>query len=187
MQTQKSRQASRFQRFNKVIRLIKEGEYEFLSNEMKKRVGSQSISVGLRRDLTVPFEAPNAKIELNVRPFRAEDTDILIREEDMDLLEIWNQKSLIDANFKQCYVATTQEDVPCYMQWLVGPYDNDYYPFEGTFPQLESDEALLEGAFVPPAFRGQWIMPAAMARIAEMGHKAHAGSLPSWILRIYPH
>ena len=36
-----------------------------------------------------------------------------------------------------------------------------------SFPALKPDEARLEGAYTPAAFRGQRIMPAAMALIAE--------------------
>jgi RimJ/RimL family protein N-acetyltransferase len=53
------------------------------------------------------------------------------------------------------------------MQWLLGPKDNAFIASLGGFPQLRSDEALLENAYTPPEYRGLGIMPAAMAEIAE--------------------
>jgi RimJ/RimL family protein N-acetyltransferase len=69
----------------------------------------------------------------------------------------------------QCYVATTHEDEPCYMQWLLAATDNSRIQryFHGGFPTLAADEAMLEYAFTPEAHQGKGIMPAAMARIAE--------------------
>jgi RimJ/RimL family protein N-acetyltransferase len=40
--------------------------------------------------------------------------------------------------------------------------------FKGRFPLLEADEALLENAYTPPAYRGKGVMSSAMARIAEL-------------------
>ena len=53
------------------------------------------------------------------------------------------------------------------MQWLVGPEHNDLLASYTNLPILGDREALLENAFTPPAFRGQGIMGAAMAQIAE--------------------
>ncbi len=76
---------------------------------------------------------------------------------------------LLDAGFSSCFVATTADDQACYIQWLISPRENDRLrsAFDGLFPWLEDNEMLLEGAYTPVAFRGQRIMPAAMALIAE--------------------
>jgi len=68
-------------------------------------------------------------------------------------------------------VATTLDDQPCYMQWLVGASENEKLQkyFFGLHARLAPDEALMEDAFTVEAFRGQAIMPFAMARIAEKG------------------
>src|SRR4051812_36156385 len=76
-----------------------------------------------------------------------------------------------------CYVAADRRnDDPCFIQWLMGPKDNSkIQPFfgKGNFPILREDEALLENAYTPVQSRGQGIMAAAMARIAE--HAAELG------------
>jgi RimJ/RimL family protein N-acetyltransferase len=60
------------------------------------------------------------------------------------------------------------------VQWLLGVRDNDFIARLGGFPALEADQALLENAYTPPAFRGLGIMPAAMAAIAE--HASELGA-----------
>jgi RimJ/RimL family protein N-acetyltransferase len=55
------------------------------------------------------------------------------------------------------------------MQWLIPAADNGALQtyFGNLYPTLQPDEALLEGAYTPEAYRGQGIMSAAMARIAQ--------------------
>jgi len=71
------------------------------------------------------------------------------------------------------------------MQWLIGPSENDKIQayFKGIFPLLAPDEALLEYAFTPDAYRGQGIMPCAMAQIAERA-KAFAAR---WVITFVDH
>jgi RimJ/RimL family protein N-acetyltransferase len=55
------------------------------------------------------------------------------------------------------------------MQWVIPATENDRLRtvFGNLYPVLQPDEALLEGAFTPEAYRGKGIMGAAMAQIAE--------------------
>ena len=152
---------------NKVVQfidLIKKGEIKFIINGIVKRIISKNESFGLRRDLNLVFNNPNALIDITIRPFRDEDQDYFT----MDL----QNDGLIERKIPNCYVAANTEDVPCYRQWLIGPKQNiKIKEFWGkAFPVLKEDEALLESAFTIPAFRGKRIMPAAMARIAEKGN-----------------
>lgn len=153
------------------LKLLMNGKHKVFWNQLSTRVYSKSISYGLKRDLKIPFKSPDAKVELIIRAFKESDRDLLLHDsEKLDSIEEYTQQNLIEANIDQCYVATTAEGSPCYMQWLVSnPNGSKPYYFQGIFPELNTDEALLEGAFVPPSFRGMWVMPAAMARIACMG------------------
>jgi GNAT superfamily N-acetyltransferase len=147
----------------RIFDLIKKGELKFVFNGIAKRIYSKMEAFGLKRDLSIPFTAPEAKIKFNIRSFRADDTSHF----SMDL----QNTGLVAKNIPNCYVAANMDDVPCYRQWLMGPDQNmkirDFW--KGTFPNLNKDEGLLESAFTVPDFRGQRIMPAAMARIAEKG------------------
>lgn len=150
-----------------------------LLHAVRNRLWSDNEAVLLRRDLHVPHTAPEATIPITVRQATAGDRALML-DPDADSLsdeERWLRRArarLLDAGFGTCYVAATATGVPCYMQFLFGPDDNERIRryFAGAFPWLKADEALLESAFTPEAFRGRKIMPAAMARIA-----AHAAAL----------
>lgn len=129
--------------------------------------------MGLRRDLTIPFTPPNAKIPLIVRPLA--DTD------DLSCLDpapgltpdeaFWRltQRRLLRTGLRTCYLAIAPDGKPCYMQWVIPASANARLRsiFGNLYPVLGSDEALLEGAYTPEAYRGMGIMGAAMARVAE--------------------
>ena len=89
------------------------------------------------------------------------------------------------AKIPTCYVALTKDNEPCYMQALIAPSENarlqEY--FEGFFPWLRPDEALLEHAFTLETFQGLGIMPHAMARIAEKGRELGA----RWVITFVIH
>ena len=76
---------------------------------------------------------------------------------------------MIRLNLPACYVAVAPKGDICYMQWLIPATENEKIQanFGSQFPLLNLDEALLEGAYTVPAYRGQGIMASAMAQVAE--------------------
>jgi RimJ/RimL family protein N-acetyltransferase len=143
-------------------------------HELRRRLYSDWLHYGLRRDLTEPFEAPSAKIPLTIRPLRESDLPVLLGMDMEHMSERGPYVRMHRLNFSherigQCYVAATVDDEPCYMQWLMSGLENQQIEryFHGIFPTLAADEALLEYAFTPERYQGKGIMPAAMARIAE--------------------
>jgi GNAT superfamily N-acetyltransferase len=153
--------------------LLAERRYGDVARGVAARVHRRGTSFGLRRDLAVPFAAPEAKIPLHVRPLRSEDIPVLFEAEVSirEAAEMAARRKHLAAAIPQCYVAIDERDgTPCYFQWLMGPQQNSKIRAlfgKGWFPVLAPDEALLENAYTPPHYRGNGIMPAAMARIAE--------------------
>jgi hypothetical protein len=146
---------------------------------------SEWISLGLRRDLQVPFTAPEAKIPLIVRPLQDEDWPFLfdltepgISDEERQLRT--SRKELALERVGSPFVAATADGEPCYIQWLFSPDENERMRefFNNIFPRLTPDEMLLEGAFTPEKHRGKGIMPCSMAQIAE--HAAARGA--RWVV-----
>jgi RimJ/RimL family protein N-acetyltransferase len=137
------------------------------------RVYSNSSSIGLRRDLTVAFTPPAAKIPLIVRPLSpADDLSSLDPKPGISSDEaFWRltQRRLLRSGLQTCYVAVAPDGKPCYMQWVVAASENDRLKevAGNLYPLLQPDEALLEGAFTPEAYRGLGIMGAAMALVAQ--------------------
>jgi GNAT superfamily N-acetyltransferase len=161
-------------RIQDTAQLLRSGEWEDLWKAGRAHLSSESKAFGLRRDLTVPFAAPDATIPITVRPIRESDIATLLEagREELDG-EAQRERAIrlrmIEAKLPTCYVAVTENDEPCYMQWLIGATDNERIReiFGDRFPALKGDEMLLEGAFTLEAWRGKKIMAAAMARIAE--------------------
>lgn len=161
-------------RLRGVLRLVMGGELGAARHRIRAALWSDSVSVRLERDLEVPFVAPESTILIRLRPIEEADLSTLLdfRADDVSSAERVDRERrarLVDARLPTAYVAVTEENAPCYVQWLVGAEQNDRIQqvWNGEFPPLAADEALLEGAFTPEAFRGRRIMPAAMARIAE--------------------
>jgi GNAT superfamily N-acetyltransferase len=140
---------------------------------IRYRLHSDSTSVGLRRDLSLPFNKPTAKIPITVRPLAAtDDLSALEPEPSMPMEEAMSrliQRRLLRAGLRVCYVAIAPDGKLCYMQWAIPSAENHRARaiFGNLYPVLGPDEALLEGAYTPPAYRGKGIMSAGMAQVAE--------------------
>jgi GNAT superfamily N-acetyltransferase len=149
-----------------------------LRQAVRARLFSRCRAIGLGRILDVPFDAPPAKLPVDVRPLRPND--------ELSFLAVvpglapdsargrLDQRRLLTANIPTCWIAADFRGSVCYMQWLITAQDNGRIRdrWGELFPTLEPDEALLEGAYTAETHRGQGIMSHAMARIA-----AEAGKL----------
>ena len=155
---------SYYGRAQRFLLVVRSGKLLKLAQEFVKRVFSNSESYLLRRDLTVPFHASAAKQPIEVRPIRDSDIPVILAARPGRLL-------ILRADIPTCYLAVTAAGEICYMQWLVEPSDLDRFRpfFDGELNNLRKDEVLLEFAYTFEQFRGQKIMPAAMALIAEKG------------------
>lgn len=149
------------QRFLLVVR---SGKFAKLARELVKRVFSNSESYLLRRDLTLPFDAPAPKQPIEVRAICDSDIPAILSARPGRLL-------ILKANIPTCYLGITANGQISYMQWLIVQRDLERFRpfFDGELRNLHKDEVLLEFAYTFEQFRGQKIMPAAMAAIAEKG------------------
>jgi GNAT superfamily N-acetyltransferase len=157
-----------------------------IAGRLQLGLHSKSMRYGLRRDLGVPLENPNAKIPIEVRQASDADLRTLLSldgtQEYHDRLEIAWRRAFADKGAKRCFVAIDQRDgTPCYMQWLFNAADNDFIEQLGGFPRLQNNEALLENAYTPPKYRGLGIMSAAMARIAERARDIGASHVITFV------
>lgn len=161
-----------FKKLQNGFKLLANGHSKLFWNELSSRFYSTSPAICLRRNLTDTFENPSARIPIHIRPLEPGDVTPLIKESEFAQKHPrWRdaQLTMVEADIPTCYVAVTDDNRPCYMQWLVGPTHNHLIQrhLGKAFPLLNDDQALLEGAYMHPDFRGNGIMPAAMARIAE--------------------
>jgi GNAT superfamily N-acetyltransferase len=143
-----------------------------LSGRLELGLYARLTRYGLSRDLTLAIKNPGAKIPIAVRPLEERDLSSLLdlnAGSSADQREVASRRGFVAKGPPRGYVAVDQRtDTACYVQWLFGPEDNDFIArrMKG-FPRLAADQALLENAYTPPAYRGLGIMSAAMALIAE--------------------
>jgi hypothetical protein len=166
-------------RVRDILRLVRSGNSKKAIWAIQYRLHSNSTSLGLRRDLTVPFVGQSAKIPLVVRTLSpSDDLSWLdpgqpgISSEEM--FARLTQRRLLNSGLQTCYVAIGPTGKPSFMQWVVLARDNESLrrTFGTLYPGLAPDEALLEGAFTPETSRGMGVMSAAMAQIAERAREA---------------
>jgi len=160
--------------------------YTRIAGRLRLGLRFESTRIGLQRDLSVPFKAPDAKIPVSVRPLIAADLPILLALDAAaspeDRFETAWRRAFAEKHMKGGYVAVDDRDgTPCYMQWLFGSEDNDFVLSIGGFPALKPGEALLENAYTPARYRGMGIMPAAMARIAERAADINARTVITFV------
>ncbi|RUT34593.1 GNAT family N-acetyltransferase [Arsenicitalea aurantiaca] len=144
-----------------------------IANRLSAGLHARHRAYGLVRDLDIPLETPRARIPISIRPLEPADIPVLfsLDQPGLDQKErleiIWRQKFL-ESGFPGCFVAIDERaGTPCYFQWLLGAAENDRLAPLKQFPALGRNEALLENAYTPIAYRAKGIMPAAMAMIAE--------------------
>jgi hypothetical protein len=161
-----------------LISLAMEGKLSVIISKLRYHMWSDSRHAVLCRDLSQAIEHPKARVNFSVRLYDPGDAAILFNldlpdaQERRRVLENWMERGV-----KRCYVAVLDDGRAIFMQWLLVPSDKRLLPdiFE-TFPALEPDMVVLEGAYTPPQFRRLPVMPAAMARIAEEGRHLGARS-----------
>lgn len=170
--------------------------FSLARSEIRGRLYSNQIFYGFYRDSKIPFKAPKARIPITIRPLRNSDIPELLDLQDQrlgpeELKERIMRLRVIKTGIQTCYVAVTSNDVPCYMQWLIGPQENKRVlklSMGVGYPLLADDEMLGEFIFTPEKYRGQGIMPCALSKIADIGFALgarrivgffHTSSIPS--------
>ena len=104
---------SRFMLVPRTVWLMaRHGELIDSIRELVRRVYSVDRQYVLRRDLSVEFETPEARIPFSLRALEEGDIPTIVKERPRRL-------PVLKANIPTCYVAVTEDDRICYMQWLL--------------------------------------------------------------------
>ncbi|WP_283636634.1 GNAT family N-acetyltransferase [Aquaticitalea lipolytica] len=150
-----------FIKINIAFFLLKQGKLSSILHAIKVRFYSSNNSIGLVKYLNTDFEYPNPKIEFSTRLFKDEDIN--------SLNENFRHIGFIKEKIPDCYTSVTKNNVPCYRMWVMKPNQNKRIKnyFKGIFPALNEDEALIEGVFTHPDYRGLKIMPNVIGEISK--------------------
>ena len=146
-------------KINFIFKLIKDAKLAFLWNAFLRRLYSEDVAFGFKRELDKEQIKPRVLLPFNTRPCKNSDIDFFLDNENDGLIN----------DFETCYVATTKEGVPCFRLWVIGASQNKKLKdiWGRTFPQLLQDEVLIENVFTVPKFRGMGILPAVLYDVCE--------------------
>lgn len=161
-------------KINQYSRLASTGHLGPVIADLRRWIWSTDDAVGLARDLTVPLVPPPALVPLEIRPLDETTAKSLFSEKGLDnraAIDMESRRRFWDDGLPGAFVAIDDHGTPCYVQWAIsGAHSRlvrDY--FGKGFPELASDDLLLEGAWARPEARGKRIMAEAMSRITEAG------------------
>ena len=150
-----------FIKINIAFLLLKQGKLSSILYAIKVRFYSSKNSIGLVKDLSKDYEYPKPKIEYSIRLFEEADIN--------KLQENFRHIGFIKQKIPYCYTALTKNNIPCYRMWIMKSNENERIKsyFKGIFPKLKEDEALIEGVFTHPDYRGLKIMPNIIGDISK--------------------
>ncbi|WP_298902044.1 hypothetical protein [uncultured Psychroserpens sp.] len=77
---------------------------------------------------------------------------------------------LVEEDIPTCYIAENKDQQAVFRQWVFKPNQNHRVTsyFGDLFPELNHGEALLEGGFTHPNYRGQRIMAKSILNIINL-------------------
>jgi hypothetical protein len=149
-----------------------------LLDELFRRLLSKRQFYILYRDLDKPFHSSARDKSLQLRTFQREDLHKLLSLNrnslsDEEVMDRIRRLCFLKTGIGICYVATTGQDEPCHMQWMI---THDYNLQLGTYfndgiPPFDQDEVLLEFAFTPETYKNKGVWTWATKRIAEEAKK----------------
>jgi hypothetical protein len=153
-----------------LARLALDGHRKEAFDVVRARIYLNSPAIGLRRDLSKPFEIPKADLQIEVRPLRQDDDLAFLRSSGQESRFRHVQLRMLQADIPTCYVAVAPNGDICYMQWLIAASENERIQahFGRHFPLLKADEALAEGSYTVPEYRRRGIMSCAGVQICNM-------------------
>jgi hypothetical protein len=150
--------------------VAKDGDPRELGRRIAKLMWSAEECYILRRDLSLPINPhPRARMPVRTRPLAQHDIPQIIAEQPDGIL-----LGILQSGIRQCYVAVTNDDEVCYMQWLISPEHRaglQSIRFRQPYG-FDDDSVVLEFAYTFRRFRGLGIMADALTDIAAEDKRA---------------
>jgi len=152
-------------KINTIKTFIRHGHTSFLFQEIKRRIYSDDISLGLRRNLNKDINWTRECSTSNIR--EPQSSDILsflnVNKHRINAKEIKERLirlAMYHSTIKTCYIVEISNSIPCHIIWVIDHKENEKMEafFNGGFPPLKENELLVEGVYTPPTFRGKGIM-----------------------------
>lgn len=140
--------------------LILNGHFGLIFREFLRRLYSDRYFFILHREISLPASIPEPKIHVTLRPMKPDDIPRLLDinqkgMKDGDILERIRLLQILNSGIQECYVAETDQSVPCHISWWVNSSQNPIIKefYGGGILPLGADEVLIEGAFTLEAYQ----------------------------------
>jgi GNAT superfamily N-acetyltransferase len=92
----------------------------------------------------------------------------------------------LNAGIKTCYVVQDSSGNPRFLQWLIPSSENTqlHQVYGDWYPEIGPDEAMIEHAYVLPEYRGNGLLPCAVAQVLKIARESGARRvvtcIPTW-------
>jgi hypothetical protein len=148
-----------------------------LRETLRRILSFETVSI-FQFDLTKNFEVPTPSITLSIRELQDKDVNLMlpINEQGTNINELKTHLErilLIESQIPTCYVATTSNDEPCAMCWLIDHTSNEMLKrhYRGGVFELKDNEVLCEGIYVRSSYRNKKLMQYLTFRLFEKAAK----------------
>ena len=145
------------------VEALKHKHYRLLVEELRSRMWSTVTWYGFERNLSKELKPRSPRINVQVTKARPDDLhallDLSVACDARAAKDRFIRLSMIGANIQTPYVAVTGDGIPCHMQWMIGPDENEALQrfSRGGLPIIGEDEVILENAFTLEPYRRQGI------------------------------
>lgn len=159
-------------RIRKAIDLTIKGDGALLRADARQWLHSDTESIGYRRDYSKPVSGPEPVLDLRIEPLDNALASALFDIPNLDSqnrLYLDRRKAMWDMGFSGGYVAVDADGRPAYLQFFI-PHEQAelaHQHWGDLFPAFGPDTLLVEGAWVPPDYRGRRVMAQGMYMISE--------------------
>lgn len=155
---------------------LQNGDIKGVRGDLEQWMWSENYYCGLRRERSRGFTPKPADVELTARPLDEELAPKVFNFDGMgerDATYLERRRRIWEAGFQNGFVAVDPEGEPAYLQWLIPPSQNDMVAdFFGPLFPLDDTTLVVEGAWIPPAFRKANVMGEGLYKVTEAAFEA---------------
>lgn len=173
-------------RFGQAYDRIRAGDVGGLFSRVRNRIYSETLRVGIRKELTGTDGAPAEAPENPIRIATMADIEAVLdprRGNATDANELWQRRLRrhVAARIgpQSCYVADHADQGPSFLQFVFFPEDNDLVQAElpDLGPRVEPGEAMVDYLYVAPDARSLPYVNACLLQVAEAARQRGATSI----------
>jgi len=169
---------------------VRTGDAVGLARLVRKRLHSETLRIGIRKEMTDADEARAAAAEHRIRVASMADVEAVLdpgRGNATDADEVWQRRLrrhvAETVGPGRCYVADFRDLGPSFMVFLFFPEENDRLQaeFPDIGPRMEPGEAMIEYLYVAPDARSLPFVTSCLVQVAAEARRRGSSSLITYV------